>query len=121
MKRTHALIIALALAIAVVAGSFAALRTTQLGAKATTPQVNSIQIAQQNRALDRAAAALRAELKHKPPAISTLHQATHVVAAQTVIYHRAAPIVHVIHRAGGGEHESSDRGGGGGGGGGLDD
>ena len=111
MKRTHALIIALALAIAVVAGSFAALRTTQLGAKAT-PQVNSIQIAQQNRALDRAAAALRAELKHKPPAIPTLHQATRVLAAQTVIYHRPAPIVHVIHRAGGGEHESSDRGGG---------
>lgn len=111
MKRTHALIIALALAVAVVAGSFAALRTTQLGAKAT-PQVNSSQIAQQNRALDRAQAALRAELKHKPPAISAVHPALPAAGAQTVIYHRPPPIVHVIHRAGGGEHESGDRGGG---------
>lgn len=111
MKRTHAFIIALALAVAVIAGSFAALRTTQLGAKAT-PKVNTIQIAQQNRALDRALAALRAELKHKPPAISTLHQAPPAGGAQTVIYHRPPPVVHVIHRAGGGEHESGDSEGG---------
>lgn len=111
MKRTHAFIIALALAVAVIAGSFAALRTTQLGAKAT-PHVNSTQIARQNRALDRAQAVLRAELKRKPPAISTLHQAPPAGGAQTVIYHRPPPVVHVIHRAGGGEHESSGRGGG---------
>lgn len=103
MKRTQALIIALALAVAVVAGMFAALRTTQLGA-AATPHVTSTQIARQNRALDRAEAALRAELRHKPPAISTLHQAPGAPAAQTVIYHRPPPIVHVIHRTGG-EHE----------------
>jgi hypothetical protein len=111
MKRTQAFIIALALAVAVVAGTFAALRTTQLGAKAT-PHVNSTQIARQNRALDRAQAALRAELKRKPPAISTAHGATGVTAGQTVIYHRPPPIVHVIHRAGGGEHERGDNGGG---------
>jgi len=103
MKRTQALIIALALAVAVVAGMFAALRTTQLGATAT-PRVTSTQIARQNRALDRAEAVLRAELRHKPPAISTLRQAPRAPAAQTVIYHRPPPIVHVIHRAGG-EHE----------------
>lgn len=112
MKRTHAFIIALALAVAVVAGTFAALRTTQLGAKAT-PHVNSVQIARQNRALDRAEAALRAELRHKPPALPALHQGTAVAAAQTVIYHRPPPVVHVIHRAGGGEHDHE--------GGGLDD
>lgn len=113
MKRTHASILALALAVAVVAGSFAALRTTQLRANAT-PRVDATQIARQNRALDRAQAALRAELKHKPPAISALHQAPRA-AAQTVIYHRPPPVVHVIHRAGGAEHD--DRGDGGG----LDD
>jgi hypothetical protein len=115
MKRTQSLIIALALAVAVVAGAFAALRTTQLGAKAA-PHVTSTQIARQNQALDRAEAALRAELRHKPPATSTLHQAQRVAAAQTVIYHRPPPIVHIIHRTGGEhEHESGD------GGGGLDD
>jgi hypothetical protein len=103
MKRIPALIIALALAVAVVAGTFAALRTTQLATKAT-PHVSSIQIAQQNRKLDKAVAALRAELKRKPPSISTLGRPTRVAAGQTVIYHRPPPVVHVIHRAGGGEH-----------------
>lgn len=110
MKRLPAILIALALAVAVVAGTFAALRTTQLGAKAA-PQVDTTQIARQNRALDRAEAALRAELKRKPPAVSAL-TAPPAAPAQTVIYHRPPPVVHVIHRPGGGEHESEhgDRG-----------
>lgn len=106
MKRIPALIIALALAVAVVAGTFAALRTTQLGAKAT-PHVSSAQIARQNRALDRAQAALRVELKRKPPAVSALPAATPPASAQTVIYHRPPPVVRVIPRAGG-EHEQGD-------------
>ena len=108
MKRLPALIIALALAVAVVAGTSAALRTTQLGSKAT-PHVSSAQIAQQNRALDRAQVALRAELRRKPPAISALPPAA---SAQTVIYHRPPPVVHVIHRPGGGEHDQGTEGGG---------
>lgn len=126
MKRTHALLIALALGIAVVAGSFAALRTTQLGSRATARNVSSAQIAKQNQALNRAEAALRAELHRKPPAISALRAlppasalpAVPAAAAQTVIYHRPAPIVHIIHRKGG-EHEGETAHGGSGGG--LDD
>lgn len=114
MKRIHALILVLALGITVVAGTFAALRITQLGSKATATTVSSAQIAKQNRALARAEAALRVELHQKPPAVAGLPAAP---AAQTVIYHRPAPIVHIIHRAGGeheGDAERSD-------GGGLDD
>jgi type II secretory pathway component PulJ len=117
MKRTHALLIALALGIAVVAGAFAVIRTTQLGSKATATQVSSAQIARQNRALSRAEAALRAELRRKPPAIGAL-PARSSVPAQTVIYHRPPAVVHVIPRPGG-EHEREAQGGDGNGG--LDD
>jgi hypothetical protein len=103
MKRTHAFLIAVALAIAVVAGTFAALRTTQLGANAT-PKISTTEFARQSRALDRAQAALRAELARKPPALSAVAPAQ----AQTVIYRRPAPIVHVIHRRG--EQEAEGQG-----------
>ena len=98
MKRLHALLIAVALAVATVAGTLAALHTTQLGAKATG-HVSSAQIARQNRALTRAEAALRAELRHKPPAIAKLPRGGQLVAAPTIVYHRPPPVVHVIHRA----------------------
>jgi len=131
MKRIHALFLALALGVAVVAGTFAALRTTQLGTKATATNVSSAQILKQNRALSRAEAALRAELRKKPPKIAALPAAgspatatptaglptaaptvANPAATQTVIYHRPPPIVHVIHRPGGGEHESEQGNGG---------
>ena len=119
MKRIHALFIALALGIAVVAGTFAALRTTQLGSRSTATNVSSAQIATQNRALARAEAVLRAELRRKPPALKALPaSAAPAAPAQTVIYHRPAPIVHVVHRPGGG-HESETANGEGQGG--LDD
>jgi hypothetical protein len=138
MKRIHALILVLALGIAVGAGTFAALRTTQLGSAATATNVDSTQISKQNRALARAETALRVELRRKPPAIAALPaaglpsrataagmpsaglQAAPPAATQTVIYHRPPPIVHVIHRPGGGEHEG-DAAQGHGDGGGLDD
>lgn len=106
MKRTHALLISVALAIAVIAGSFAALGSQRL-AHTTKPVAGSRQYAGQIRALDRAEAALRAELRKRPPAIPALPVAgatTPKAAPQTVIYRRPAPIVHVIHRHGG-EHE----------------
>ena len=118
MKRMHALLIALALGIAVVAGTFAALRTTQLGSKSVATNVSSAQIARQNQALTRAEAALRAELRRTPPAIHGL-PATHAAPpAQTVIYRRPPAVVHVVHRKGG-EHEGEVAGGEGRGG--LDD
>jgi hypothetical protein len=135
MKPLNALILVLALGIAVVAGSFAALRTTHLGSNATATHVSTTQFAKQNRALIRAEATLRAELRKKPPAIPRLPAAGQPAAgvpaaglpaappaaAQTVIYHRPPPIVHVIHRHGG-EHESEGaQADGGSGGGGNDD
>ena len=106
MKRTHAVLISLALAVAVVAGGFAALRSQRL-AQSSTPHVASAQYARQVRALDRAEAALRAELRKRPPAIPALPAAAPAVPAAappTIVYRRQAPIVHVVHRHGG-EHE----------------
>ena len=104
MKRVHALILAVAIGLAVVLGSFAALHTTRAASPAT---VSNTQVATQNRALDRAEAALRAELRRRPPAIT----AAPAPRAQTVIYHRPPPVVHVVHRhggEGGNEHEGGE-------------
>jgi hypothetical protein len=117
MKRLHALLIALALGIAVVAGTFAALRTTQLGSRSVATRVTSAQIARQNRALSKAEAALRAELRRKPPALGALPATRAAAPAQTVIYRRPPAIVHVVHRRGGEQSEVE----GGEGRGGLDD
>jgi hypothetical protein len=65
LKRIHALFIALALGIAAVAGTFAALETTSLGAEAAT--VSEAEIAARDRKLDRAEAALRRAAKRRPP------------------------------------------------------
>ena len=113
MKRTHAVLIALVLAFAVVAGTFAALRTTQLGARQTsqTASLTSTQIAQHNRALDRAQAALVAELRKQPPALPATGAASlRLVPAQTVVYVRPKPIVHIVHRHGG-ENEAANESG----------
>ena len=112
MRRTHAFLIALALGAAVIAGTFAALRSQQL-ARNAAPRVSSNQYLNQTRALDRAEAALRAELRRRPPAIPAVPTAAPVAAQapQAVIYRRPAPIVRVIHRRGGEpEAESHDGG-----------
>jgi len=112
MKRINALILALALGIAVVAGTFAALRTSQLGrATSAVPRATAAQIARQNRALSRAEAALRAELRRRPPALAPTSAAA-PAPAQTVIYRRPPAIVHVVHRHGEHELEAEGRGGG---------
>lgn len=121
MKRTHALLIALALAVAVVAGSFAALRSQQLARKSGGSRVGTAQFVRQSQALDRAEARLRAELRRRPPAVPAMPVAAQAAAATqpaTVVYRRPAPIVHVIHRHGG---ESEQDAHGGDGGGGFDD
>ncbi len=117
MKPAHVLVLAAAVAIAAVAGTYAALRTTQLSVASAQPaRVSAVAIARQNRALDRAQAALVAELKRKPPALPPVPAPAPVsapavrtaapapAAAAPVIYVRPKPIVHVIHH-GGGEHE----------------
>ena len=121
MKRTHAFAVVIIVAFAAIAGTFAALRTTRLGASAqATTHVSAAQIVKQNRALDRAERALVAELRKKPPAVPPLPVASHpapitaaAAAPQTVIYHRPPPVVHVIHRRGSERdgQEGSDGGG----------
>jgi hypothetical protein len=120
MKRIHALLIVIAVAVAATAGMFAALRSSSLGA-ASTVRVSDTQIARQNRALDRAEAALRAQARQLPPALPPMPTASSsapVTAAaptarraQIVIYRRPPAIVRVTHRSG--EHEAeheSERG-----------
>lgn len=118
MKPAHVLVVAAAVAIAAVAGTYAAMRTTQLSLASAQPaRVSTAAIASQNRALHRARAALLAELKRKPPALPPVPAPAPVsapavrtatappAAAAPVIYVRPKPIVHVIHRHGEGEHE----------------
>lgn len=122
MKRTHALLLVLAIASAAVAGTFAALRSSQLRANAA-PKVSAVQIQRQIQSLDRAEAALRAQLRRKPPALPALPHVTSQptgsapaapapaalasAPAPRVTYVRAKPIVRIVHRHGGehGEHD----------------
>jgi hypothetical protein len=109
MNRRHAAVIALFLALALVAGAFAALRTTTLGARSQA--VPAAQIAAKSRQLDRFEARLARAAKRRPPALP----AAAPVAAQAprVVYERPAPIVRVLHRHGGegeGEHEHESEG-----------
>ena len=113
MKRTPALLLVLAVAMAAVAGTYAALRSSQLRANAA-PKVSAAQINRQLIALDRAEAALRAQLQRKPPALPALPKATPQsvgsqpaapvlagAAAPRVTYVRPKPIIHIVHRHGG--------------------
>ena len=118
MKRTHALLIVLAVAMAAIAGTFAALRSSQLRANAA-PKVSAAQIQRQIHSLDRAEAALRAQLRRKPPALPALPHAIPQptlsapaaaapsalasAPAPRVTYVRPKPIIRIVHRHGG-EH-----------------
>ncbi|HSC92863.1 MAG TPA: hypothetical protein VLB86_14520 [Gaiellaceae bacterium] len=95
MTRRQALVIALALAVAIVAGVFAALRTVGLGAEASAAGLSDSEIAQRAAALDRAEAKLRQEAADRPPALPPARAAASTARAQpqTVIYRRPAPIV----------------------------
>ncbi len=66
MKRIHALLISAAVAFAVAAGTFAALRTTQLGS-ANSPGISPTELTRQTRALDRTQAQLKRALHKQPP------------------------------------------------------
>ncbi len=111
------------MAIAAVAGTYAAMRTTQLSVASAQPaRVSTAAIASQNRALHRARAALLAELKRKPPALPPVPAPAPVsapavrtatappAAAAPVIYVRPKPIVHVIHLQSEPESAGADHG-----------
>jgi hypothetical protein len=90
MTKLHAFLIAVAVAFAVVAGAFAAFRTTQLGATSTA-RVSPAVLAAQTQALDRTETSLRHSLKNHPPALPKLSRvkpvpvpAVHAPAPRTV-------------------------------------
>jgi hypothetical protein len=72
MARKHALFISLAVAAALVAGTFAALRTTELGASAATPAVSEAQISARDRQLDRIQTRLERQARKRPPRLSAV-------------------------------------------------
>jgi hypothetical protein len=132
MSRMNALLIALLIGVAAVAGTFAVTRTTHLGAAAQ--KQNAALIAQRQHRVAAGEAALRKALAQSPPAAAVAPRTaavSHATAtpqavaapaatgAQRVVYVRPAPIVIHKHRAGG-ESESRD-GAAPSGGGGFDD
>jgi hypothetical protein len=72
MNRKHALVIAVLLGVAAVAGTFAALETTALGVAAQESSVSTSQIAARKAKLDKAQKQLQRAAKRKPPAQQAL-------------------------------------------------
>ncbi|MDX6591848.1 MAG: hypothetical protein QOJ13_1044 [Gaiellales bacterium] len=70
MGRIHTYIIVIALGMAVVAGTYAALQTAALGQESST--ANEQQIKVRERALDQAEAKLRKAAKQRPPKLPAL-------------------------------------------------
>ena len=120
MQKTHAVAIALILAVSAGLGLVAATRTAGLrSTPSATAAAPSRSIAARQHRLNRIEVALRRALRDKPPALPKVPAApvrAPVTASAApvqprVVYHRPAPIVVVKHRAGGeGEHESEGGG-----------
>jgi hypothetical protein len=70
MNRAHALLLAFAIGLAAVSGTYAALKTTELGAQATP--VSDRQVAAAETRLDRQAAQLRRAARQRPPKLPEL-------------------------------------------------
>jgi len=128
MSRKHALAVAVVLGVAAVAGTVALSHTLGLGT--SSRKAPDALVARRARSLDRFEAALRKQLRRKPPALPAAPAAAPAAAAAAapaaaprVVYVRPAPVVVTRHRAGG-EHEPGEgregREGGGEGGGGDD-
>lgn len=121
MKPTHALAIAVALAVVAVFGVTAATKTLRLGASAG--QASTSAIAGREHKLDAFEAALQKALKSRPPALPRVpvaHAVTSAPAAaasfvrastRRVIYRRPAPIVVHKHRSHGDDGFESEGGG----------
>ncbi len=108
MHRKHALVIAVLLGLAMLLGSYAAIRTAAFSTASAT-STNAVISARQQR-LDRAEQQLKAALARKPPALSATPVPASRPVAQKVEYVRPAPIVITrpsAHREDDGrEHES---------------
>ncbi len=115
MNKIHVALIAGLLALAALAGTFAATRTVSLGAAGK--HASNAAIAARTRQLDAYASSLRRALANKPPAVPSVSGATAgppaPAAPPLVIYHRPPPIVVVKHSSHSGEGiERGDSGGG---------
>jgi hypothetical protein len=108
MQRIHALLIALVIGFAALAGTYAATRTANLGAAAQ--KQSAAAVAQRQRQLAAGEAALRKALAQPTPPAAARPAAAAATGAQRVVYVRPAPIVIHKHRAGG-EAETRDGGG----------
>jgi hypothetical protein len=107
MKKIHALLIALILAVAAGLGLAAATRTAGLRTATTSTHTQMASIVARSQRLDRVEAALRRALRDKPPALPAVPAARNPVAAPAaprVVYTRPAPIVVLKH----GSHHDSD-------------
>jgi len=99
MKKIHALLIALILAVSAGLGLAAATRTAGLRTAAAT-HTQTAAIAARSHRLDRVEAALRRALRDKPPALPAVPAAGRPVAgapAPRVVYRRPAPVVVLKH------------------------
>jgi hypothetical protein len=108
MKKIHALLIALILAVSAGLGLAAATRTVGLRTATTSARPQTAAIAARSQRLDRVEASLRRALRDKPPALPAVPAAPRPIAglpAPQVVYKRPAPIVVLKH----GSHHGSDR------------
>jgi hypothetical protein len=73
MARKHAVLISLAVASALVAGVFAAVRTTELGASASAgTTLSAADLSSRDRELDRMSKQIRAHARKRPPKLPAL-------------------------------------------------
>lgn len=94
MTRIHAFVIAVAVAFAVVAGAFAAFRTTQLGTTSTA-RVSPVVLAAESRKLDQSASAVHRALRMHPPALPRVPKVKRPVLPTGT----PPAVVHVVHVA----------------------
>lgn len=111
MHKLSIFIVAALVAGAAVLGTFAALRTTSLGAAHRTSSDTAVRV--RTKQLDRFAAALDKQLRQKTPPLPAVPARAPAAAAPAprVVYRRPAPILVVRHTHHGddGGHESEGR------------
>jgi hypothetical protein len=107
MRKIHALLIALILAVSAGLGLAAATRTAGLRTATTSTHTQTAAIVARSHRLDRVEAALRRALRDKPPALPSVPAPQGRVAAPApqVLYRRPAPIVLLKH---GSHHSAGD-------------
>ena len=104
MNRKHVTGIALLLALAIVAGMFALVRTTGIASSNTRAATDTL-VQARTRQLDQYEAGLRSKIAQLNADLSTKTAPT-AAAAQRIVYVRPAPIVRTVQRS----HENEDSG-----------